>query len=92
MSSPPKPALPKCNRLYVVAGRGGSPELLMVRESDANAFVPLESFTATDGTCVPAVVGVPLIIPLVLIESPLGRPLADHVYGVLPPMAARVAE
>ena len=63
----------------------------MVRESDADELCH-SVFTTTDGTCVPAVVGVPLIIPLVLIERPLGRPLADHVYGVLPPMAAMLAE
>jgi hypothetical protein len=96
VSSPPNPALPKCRRLKVVAGWGGNPELLpellIVRESDADAVAPFASVTPNEAICVPAAVGVPLIVPLVLIESPLGRPLADHMYGVLPPVAARVAE
>jgi hypothetical protein len=38
---------------------------------------------------VPATVGVPKTAPdVALIAIPLGRPLADHVYGVWPPVAA----
>jgi len=40
---------------------------------------------------VPAVVGVPLITPvLLLIVKPAGKPVADHVYGVVPPFATTV--
>lgn len=92
MSSPPKPALPKCSRLNVVGGFGGSDELLLiVRPSEADAVVPVESFTVIDASCVSAAVGVPLSIPVALIEKPLGRPLADHVYGDMPPVAVSVA-
>jgi len=41
---------------------------------------------------VPAAVGVPEIAPVVaLIAKPAGRPVADHVYGVVPPLAVGVA-
>ena len=63
-----------------------------VRESDDDAVVPRESFTDSEAICVPAVVGVPLIVPVLLMERPLGRPLADHAYGETPPVAARFAE
>jgi hypothetical protein len=76
----------------VVAGLGGREELLMVRESEADAVVPLESLAVSDAICVPAVVGVPLIVPVLLIERPLGRALADQLYGETPPVAARFAE
>ena len=46
----------------------------------------------TAAFCVPAAVGMPLIVPALLIERPLGKPLADHVYGETPPVAASVAE
>lgn len=40
----------------------------------------------------PAAVGVPLICPLdALMLKPAGSPVADHVYGVAPPLAATVA-
>ena len=41
---------------------------------------------------VPDAVGVPLMVPALLIERPLGRPLADQLYGETPPVAASVAE
>jgi hypothetical protein len=48
----------------------------------------VESFTVTFAVLVPAAVGVPVITPvLALIVSPAGRPVADHVYGVVPPVA-----
>ena len=64
----------------------------MVTENDADAVAPVESFTVSAAICVPAVVGAPPIVPALLIESPLGRPLADHVYGEVPPVAPSVAE
>ena len=40
----------------------------------------------------PVAVGVPLICPLAaLMVKPAGRPVADHVYGVVPPLALMVA-
>jgi hypothetical protein len=39
----------------------------------------VESKTLTVALKLPAVVGVPLIVPLLLIERPPGRPLADQV-------------
>lgn len=71
---------------------GGSPELLTIIESDADAVVPEESLTVKDAICVPAVVGTPLIVPVLLMERPLGRPLADQVDGETPPVAESVAE
>ena len=36
-------------------------------------MVPPESFTVSEAICVPAVVGMPLIVPVPLMERPLGR-------------------
>lgn len=49
------------------------------------------SLTWTVKLLVPAVVGVPVITPAVLMVSPAGRVPAvlDQVYGVVPPVAAR---
>jgi hypothetical protein len=42
---------------------------------------------------VPADVGVPLITPVVaFMVSPFGSPVADQLYGVVPPLALTVAE
>jgi len=50
------------------------------------------SFTVILAETVPAVVGVPLITPVLLfIVNPAGKPVADHIYGVVPPVAATVA-
>src|SRR5260370_33439917 len=64
----------------------------MLSESEDDTVVPLESFTVSEAICVPAVVGVPLIVPLLLSERPLGKLPADQAYGELPPVAARFAE
>ncbi len=51
-----------------------------------------ESFTVTVALLVPDTVGVPLITPVpALIVNPVGRPVADQVYDVTPPVAATVA-
>jgi hypothetical protein len=52
----------------------------------------LESVTAIDGVLVPEAVGVPEMVPEELIVRPAGRPVADQVYGVVPPPAAIFAE
>ena len=58
------------------------------------AFV--ESRTVIEAVKVPDAVGVPLIVPVLgpalLMERPLGKPLADQLYGETPPVAASVAE
>src|SRR5690349_14820892 len=47
-----------------------------------------ESFTVIAAVLVPAVVGVPLITPVAaLIDNPAGNPVADQLYGVVPPLA-----
>ncbi len=52
----------------------------------------VESVTVIDTVLVPAVVGFPLMAPLAAsIVRPAGRPVADHVYGVVPPLALTVA-
>jgi len=53
----------------------------------------VESVTATVTALVPAAVGAPLIAPeFGLIVTPAGSPVADHVKGVAPPVAAIVVE
>ena len=39
---------------------------------------------------VPAVVGVPETVPVASRVSPAGSPVADHVYGMVPPDAVPV--
>jgi hypothetical protein len=52
----------------------------------------LESVTVIEGVLVPAAVGVPEIAPEELMLRPAGSPVADQVYGAVPPPAAMVAE
>ena len=55
------------------------------------AVPPTESVTVTVTENVPDAVGVPDMTPLAaLIVKPAGNPVADHAYGVVPPMAERV--
>ena len=52
-------------------------------------FAALVATTFTEN--VPAALGVPVTAPVdELIVNPVGRPVADHTYGVLPPVAACV--
>ncbi len=52
----------------------------------------VESVTVIVTVLDPAVVGAPVIAPLeASMLRPAGRPVADHVYGVVPPVAATVA-
>ena len=54
--------------------------LVMVQEKLAESLAPLPSVAVTVTDEVPAVVGVPLMAPVALsMESPAGRPVADHV-------------
>jgi hypothetical protein len=51
----------------------------------------VESVTVIAAVLVPAgPVGVPVIWPAALIESPAGKPVAVNVYGVVPPVASTV--
>jgi hypothetical protein len=48
----------------------------------------VESVTVTATVLVPAVVGLPLMTPLAAsMLNPAGNPVADHTYGVAPPLA-----
>jgi hypothetical protein len=51
------------------------------------------SLTVTATELVPLAVGVPLSRPdEAFSANPAGNPVADHVYGDLPPVAPRVTE
>ena len=50
----------------------------------------MASTTVTTIGKVPETVGTPEIDPLVVIDSPPGNPVADHVYGAAPPEATSV--
>jgi hypothetical protein len=45
-----------------------------------------------EGVLVPAAVGVPEIAPEELMLRPAGNPVADQVYGAVPPPATMAAE
>jgi hypothetical protein len=51
------------------------------------AVIPLASVTVSTTCALVGAVGVPVIVPEAEIESPLGRPLADQLYGGAPPLA-----
>ena len=52
----------------------------------------LESVTVMVGVLVPPALGVPEMAPEELIVRPAGSPVADQVYGNVPPLAVIVAE
>ena len=55
-------------------------ELVIVQANEAESVAPEPSVAVTVTDEVPAVVGVPLTVPVELsIDSPAGRPVADHV-------------
>lgn len=58
-------------------GGGGGPERMLTL-SFWLTFAFVESKTLIEAAKFPEVVGVPLIVPVLLIERPLGRPLADQ--------------
>ena len=69
--------------------------MVMLRASDALwAAGVVVSRTLTTKAKVPAVEGVPEMVPAMLRLSPVGRePEAiDQLYGVVPPVAAKVCE
>jgi hypothetical protein len=52
-----------------------------------------ESFAVTVATDAPAAEGAPEIAPvLALMDTPAGRPVADQLYGDLPPVADIVSD
>ena len=65
--------------------------MLMGRFAIAVSCGMVESVTVTVTVVLPNDVGVPVTWPEVLIERPVGRPIALNVYGPVPPVAATVA-
>ncbi len=59
-------------------GGGGAGAGRMLTLSFWLTFAFVESKTLIEAAKVPEVVGVPLIVPALLMERPLGRPLADQ--------------
>ena len=76
----------------VVVMLGGA-MIVITRLAVALRWVGLvESVTVTTAVLLPAVVGLPPITPVdALMLRPVGSPVADQVYGVVPPLAATVA-
>lgn len=63
--------------------------LLMTRVYFADADVPAVAVTVTAKE--PDAAGVPLIVPVELIASPAGSPVAAHVAAPVPPVVTTVA-
>ncbi len=78
----------------MVHGQEPDPVMEMLNAWVADLAGLLESLAFAVKVKVPGVVGVPEIVPVLLRDRPAGKdPLAiDHVYGVTPPVAARVVE
>jgi hypothetical protein len=69
-----------------------TPAIVSEKGPEAVCCGVLESFTVMVALVVPAADGVPPITPVEgLIDKPVGRPVADHVKGVVPPTAVTVA-
>lgn len=63
-----------------------------VKDTVREAVTPAASANSSVTSNTPAVLGVPVIAPLAAsIDSPMGRPVEDHRYGVVPPVAAGCA-
>ena len=65
-----------CHEQETASAGGGAARVI---EREVVVVAPAESVTDTLTLCVPAVVGVPEMVPPVLKPSPAGRPVADHV-------------
>lgn len=75
----------------VITSGAGAMIIVNVLVAVCGVGVP-ESVTVTFTVLVPAAVGIPVICPvLALMLSPAGNPVADQLYGVMPPSAATVA-
>ena len=86
--------------MYCIKGEAvaGRPEMVTAGKAAGDAVIwklfrteaggwPL-SVTVTTKESEPAAAMFPLINPAVLIVRPAGRPVADQVYGGVPPLAA----
>jgi hypothetical protein len=84
------PNVPAANDVVVIAGL----ELPTLILRGWVSMVPSTSCTATVNEEAPVRVGVPLMTPAPLNVRPAGSvpTETDHVYGVVPPIAARVCE
>jgi len=82
------PTLPEGRDVVVIESGGGS----IVRANDFVAVRDALSRTWTVKFAVPAVVGVPLITPAPDSVSQVGAPVTDHIYGGVPPVAAKLWE
>ena len=81
-----KPGLPSIWR----GGAAAAPALI-VQVNDALAVPAGRVVHGRVRVNVPAVVGVPLMTPVeALIDRPVGRPVAENVYGGVPPLADSV--
>jgi hypothetical protein len=67
---------------------------VILRLAEALCTGELESVTFTVNEAVPAVVGVPLTTPPLLSVNPVGNApaLIDQLYGLVPPLAVKLAE
>ena len=82
------PTIPPGNDVVVIAS---GVTIVMDRLAVAVRWVGLvESVTVIAAVLVPAALGVPVITPVALIESPAGKPVAVNVYGAVPPFAPTV--
>ncbi len=62
-------------------------------DTDLEAVSPSLSVTVTVKVLVPVALGVPVILPVEPRVRPVGSvPLLLQVYGVVPPLAAKVVE
>ena len=88
----PATALPSVAVVVVIASGTGTIEILSCCVAESG--VPAESVTFTVKVELPGAVGVPVMIPPVLSESPTGSDPLDmlHVSGATPPLAVSVAE
>ena len=69
-----------------------TPAMVIEKGPEAVCCGVLESFTVMVALVVTMADGVPLITPVLeVIDKPAGRPVADHVKGVVPPCAVIVA-
>src|SRR5688572_12805125 len=69
------------------------PEETTLSTKVRDASLPYLSTTVNFGENEPAVVGVPVTLPVALLMvSPAGRPVADQVNGAFPPVRAGVSE
>lgn len=85
------PATPVGSAAVVMASGAGAIITVNVLVALCGVGVP-ESATVTFTVLVPAAVGVPVICPVLgLMLSPAGNPVADQLYGCMPPSADTAA-